>query len=239
MATDPEYVASLVAQLVDGWEERIEYQVKIKRHTLLCQALCVTMSPGKRKHYECTCHDDLEERVSTQWQRSLIDQLQEAVTEPVSIAGGDGASGDKPHSNPPGNQEALDWLYDVKSKASECYSRLHEALYPTHRTRAVSTLTALRTLPDWCAIAADSELYDPVCEVKETLRKLVRSARITLGYETPVSVFEYQCGECGGALIAAADASTDVRCVGTDDAPSCGMKYFRYQWAELLEGEGA
>lgn len=239
MATDPEYVASLVAQLVDGWEERVEYHIKIKRHTLLCQALCVTMPPGKRKHYECTCPDDLEERISTQWQPPLIDQMQEAVTEPVSVAGGGGASGDKPHSNPPGNQEALGWLHDVQRDALGRYEALHGVLYPAHRLRPQHFVNALRTLPDWCAIAADSELYEVVSETKEILRKRVRSARIILGYDTPVSVFEYRCGECGGALIAAADATTDVRCIGTDDAPSCGMKYFRYQWAELLEGEGA
>lgn len=238
--TDAEYIASLAAQLADGWEERIEYHVNIKRHSLLCQTLSLAMPPGKRKHYECDCDEVTESRAQTVQCASLIDQLQEALTEPVSVSGGGGAAGDKPHSNPPGNQEALELLHDVKRDAWDCYGALHYALYPAHELRRPSLVNALRTLPDWSAMAAESELYDLVCSVKETLRKLVRSARIVLGYDTPQRMLaDSVCGECGGALIVASDASTDVRCVGTPEAEPCGTIYRRWQWIELLEGETA
>lgn len=238
--TDAEYVASLVGQLADGWEERIEYQVNIKRHSILCHALTAALTPGRRKHHECECDEMSESRARTVQCASLIEQLQEAVSEPVSATGGGGASGDKPHSNPPGNQEALDLLLKVRYRAFESYAALHRALYPTHRIRQVRVVDALRTLPDWCAIAADGEMYDLVCEVKEALRKLVRTARIVLGYDTAQRMLaDSVCGECGGALIVAADATTDVRCIGTPEAPSCGMVYRRWHWIELLEGETA
>jgi hypothetical protein len=65
----------------------------------------------------------------------------------------------------------------------------------------------------------------------------VRSARITLGYETrQVQLTDSVCGRCGGTLIVAADASTDVRCIGTDDEPACGMVYGRAEWLSLALG---
>lgn len=239
--TDAEFIASLVGQLADGWEERIEYHVNIKRHISLCVIWQSAMTPARRKHYECACPVTTEERAKTVQCASLIDQLQEAVTEPVSGNGGDGASGDKPHSNAPGNQEALGKLQEIKSRAFEWYWRLHGALYPEHQdSRTLTAVSALRTLPDWCAIATDSEMYDLVRDVKEDLRKAVRSARFILGYDVPYKMLaESLCGECGGALIVADDASSDVRCIGTPEAAPCGKKYYRWQWIELLDGEGA
>lgn len=240
MASDAEFVVSLAAQLADGWEERIEYQVNIKRHVMLCQIWRSAMSQARQRHYECACPEHLEARARTVQLPSLIDQLQEAVAEPTSMVGGDGASGDKPHSNPPGNQEALDLLLSIKTDVLVCYGGLHQLLYPTHPERAVSVISALRTLPDWCAMASDSGYEQIVCDVKEVLRKRVRSARIILGYDTRQTMLaDTVCGECGGALIVADDASTDVRCIGTPDAPPCGTKYYRWQWIDLLEGEGA
>ncbi|MFF0183531.1 hypothetical protein [Streptomyces sp. NPDC005244] len=230
-------IASLAAQLADGWEERIEYQVTIRRHVTLCQMWRSAMSPARRKHYECTCPEGVEARARTVQLTSLIDQLQEAIAEPVSMTGGDGASGDKPHSNPPGNQEALDLLMAIKADAARCYSELHQLLFPEYPRRGVNTVTALRTLPDWCAMAGGSEVAG---NVKEALRKHVRTARIVLGYDTRQHMLaDTVCGVCGGALIVADDASTDVRCIGSPDTAPCGTRYYRWQWIDLLEGEGA
>lgn len=230
-------IASLAAQLADGWEERIEYQVTIRRHVALCQIRRSAMSPARRKHYECGCPEGVEARARTVQLSSLIEQLQEAIAEPVSMTGGDGASGDKPHSNPPGNQEALDLLMAIKADAASCFGALRQQLYPAHPQRAVDTVTALRTLPDWCAMAGGAEAAG---NVRETLRKHVRTARIVLGYDTRQSMLaDVVCGDCGGALIVADDASTDVRCIGSPDAAPCGTRYYRWQWIDLLEGEGA
>ncbi|MFJ4828417.1 hypothetical protein ACIP79_00525 [Streptomyces sp. NPDC088747] len=239
--TDAEFIASLVGQLAAGWEERIEYQVPIKRHAKLCSVMQAAMAPARRKHYQCECPEQFEARARTVQLPSLIDQLQEAIAEPVSMHGGDGASGAKPHSNPPGNQEALDLLLSVKSDAYESYLVLRRALYPTHAAQGhPPVVSALRALPDWCAMASEDGHGELVCEVKERLRKRVRSARIVLGYDTPQRMLaDSLCGECGGALIVADDASTDVRCIGTPDAAPCGTRYYRWQWIELLEGEGA
>lgn len=242
--TPAEYVASLVGQLVDGWEERIEYHVNIQTHVTLCQIRRSAMSPAKRKHHQCGCPLHTEARARSSIQSPLMDQLQEAVTEPTVTGGGEGGATDKPHSVAPGNQEALELSLRVSQAAIRHYQQLRAALYPDHAPGIrVSGPNALRQIADWCAMAGDGTVEcgeDLVCEVKEDLRKLVRSARIILGYDSPQRMLESTvCGTCGGALIVADDASTDVRCIGTPDAPSCGTRYYRWQWIDLLEGEGA
>ncbi|MFE0101181.1 hypothetical protein [Streptomyces sp. NPDC059009] len=129
----------------------------------------------------------------------------------------------------------------IKADARKHYDALREVLYPEHGEReGVTVVSVLRALPDWCAMASADGHDDLVYEVKEDLRKRVRSARIILGYDAPQRMLKDSvCGDCGGALIVADDASSDVRCIGTPEAPSCGTKYFRWQWIELLEGEGA
>lgn len=238
--TDAEFIADLVRQLADGWEERIEYQMSITKHVAFCQLARAAMPPARRKHHECECPSHYEARANSMQLTSLVVQLQEAVTEPVSMAGSEGIGAmDKPHSSPPGNGEALACLMDIGDDARRHYKSLREALYPDHAERkGVTVISALRALPDWCAMA--SEYEELVYEIKEDLRKRVRTARIILGYDSPMKMLaSVLCGDCGGALIVADDASTDVRCIGTPEAAPCGTKYMRWDWIKLLEGEGA
>ncbi|AZM51786.1 hypothetical protein DMA15_03640 [Streptomyces sp. WAC 01529] len=238
MASDPEFIADLVRQLVSGWEERIEYQVPVTQHVTLCQIRRSSMPPGRRRHHECECPAAVEARARTLQLPSLIVQLQEAVTEPVSKAGGDGIGAiDRPHSNPPGNGEALALLLTIRADAHDYYDALRAVLYPGHGERkGVTVLSALRAIPDWCAMAGEAGHDDLVYGIKEDLRKRVRTARIILGYDSPMAMLaDVLCGDCGGALIVAGDASTDVRCIGTPEAAPCGTKYFRWDWIKLLE----
>ncbi len=242
--TPAQQVADLVAQLLDGWEEHIEYQVAVRSHGPLCRVWRAAISPARRKHYHCECPEHLEGRAKSAWQSPLMDQLQEAVTEPTATGGGEGGATDKPHSVAPGNQEALDLLLRVSQVAIGHYQRLRTELYPDHRGGFRNTgPNALRQVVDWCAMASDGTVecgYELVCEVKEDLRRLVRTARIILGYDSPQRMLaETVCGDCGGALIVAEDATSDVRCIGTPDTASCGTRYLTWQWIDLLEGEGA
>ena len=41
------------------------------------------------------------------------------------------------------------------------------------------------------------------------------------------------CGNCGGQLVVAADASTSVRCAGDSLNPPCGQEYQHGQWLAL------
>ncbi|MEU6674783.1 hypothetical protein [Streptomyces sp. NPDC046925] len=243
--TPAEHVADLVRQLLDGWEERIEYQVMIQMHAPLCQIGRAAMTPGRRKHYVCVCPQRLEERARSALQPPLVDQLQEAISEPVANGSGSGSGArDKPHSNPPGNGEALELLMKIQATAWLHHGKLRAELYPDHvHAPRITAPAVLRQIADWSAMASDGTLecgYSLVVDVKEDLRKLVKTARIILEYDSPQRMLEETvCGNCSGALIVAEDASSDVRCIGAPDAPGCGQRYFRWDWINLLEGEGA
>jgi hypothetical protein len=81
-----------------------------------------------------------------------------------------------------------------------------------------------------CAVQATGE---PV----KRLRGLRRQARLFLGYDAPLMVIkDTVCGTCGGSLTVARDASTSVRCIGTEDQEPCGTEYPRHTWIALLDG---
>lgn len=74
-------------------------------------------------------------------------------------------------------------------------------------------------------------------EPVKRLRKLRRQARLMLGYDAPLMVIaDTVCGVCGGALTVARDASTSVRCIGTEDEEPCGNEYPQHTWISLLDG---
>ncbi|MFH8405545.1 hypothetical protein ACH4FX_12330 [Streptomyces sp. NPDC018019] len=241
---DAEAIAESAAQLATGCEERVQFTVIVRQHAPQCRLQRAAMTPGRRKHHECDCPGHLEERAETKRFPALIQQLEAAVFEPASAAGDSGGGADKPHSNPPGNQAVLDLLFAVKARTFGYYHQLRNALFPDYRDApATSTANALAQIADWAAMACDGTLEcseELVHDIRTGLGRLVRGARITLGHDAPQRMLaDTVCGECGGALVVADDASSDVRCIGTPEAPPCGTKYFRWQWVDLLEGEGA
>ncbi|MGW7066308.1 hypothetical protein ACWGII_26160 [Streptomyces sp. NPDC054855] len=58
---------------------------------------------------------------------------------------------------------------DVGDSARSHYAALRAALFPDLRKPSGVTMTsALRTLPDWCAMASDSGYGELVYEIKKT-----------------------------------------------------------------------
>jgi hypothetical protein len=56
-----------------------------------------------------------------------------------------------------------------------------------------------------------------------------------LQYDVPaIPLRDTVCGECGGTLVVAVDADSDVRCVGNLEQASCGKIYFKHMWVDLL-----
>lgn len=79
------------------------------------------------------------------------------------------------------------------------------------------------------------DAHDLLHELKRDLQQYVRRARLLLGYDVPMrTIADTVCGECGGVLIVADDASSDVICTGTLAAPSCGRRYDHTEWIHLL-----
>ncbi|MEV1049659.1 hypothetical protein [Streptomyces sp. NPDC049887] len=115
MASDLEYIASLTEQLVSGFPERVEYTLRVKRHTDEC--------PTARPSWaECDCPETAEMRVKTVRHAPLVSQLQAAIALPATGADNGGRSATRVDSPFPGNFEALA-LVDELKRALSSYVR--------------------------------------------------------------------------------------------------------------------
>lgn len=213
--SDQETVATLVAQIVDGWYEKIEYNKPVQVHTEACRRLRMKCPPGRLRHYTCRCMVRLEPRTDRVRQTSLLDQLIGEVSgySPVSM----GSRWGKPGSRPPGTLDMVDMVSDLDEWL--------RTLTPVPRRTIPERARALVTL------AGDGDAEWNRMIIKH-LRRFVRTARIVLRYDVPKAALrDAVCGECKGTLVVAVDAESDVRCI----AEGCGVIYPRYTWMDLLE----
>lgn len=215
--SDQETVAALVGQIVDGWYEKIEYNKPVQVHTDLCRNLRWKCPPARLRHYVCRCMIRLEPRTDRVRQAPLLDQLVGEVSgySPISF----GARWGKPSSRPPGCLDMMDLVDSLNT-----WLRTVEPAWKRgirQRLRHLVTLAGQND-EEWNAM------------IIKHLRRFVRTARIVLQYDVPKRALrDTVCGACGGTLVVATDAESDVRCV----AEGCGTVYRRWQWVDLLETE--
>lgn len=121
MSSDLDYCASLADQLTRGFDERIEYDLRVKTHTEGCLATRPTWA-------ECDCPDTLEKRVKTVRHAPLIAQLQAAVSAwPATGQDNMQRSATRVDSPFPGDFEALALIDELKRSLSS-YVRRARAL---------------------------------------------------------------------------------------------------------------
>lgn len=232
MKSDIERIREMFHLLISGWAERIEYAERITVHGF---DACWDDNDG--------CPQVIEQRAKNYRHPGLIAQLQHATGD-TPQGGGDCERGapNKPASRPPGNMEPLALLDDIKAEATALHEDLragcgHSRNIVAHRRHLVHVL--MNMLP----LLEQLEHHKPamVRDARHTAAKWIRAARLQLGHEVrQTTLRDTVCGECGGALAVAKDASTDVRCVGGPEAPPCGVVYGRGQWLELARsGQGA
>lgn len=204
----PDRLQEVVGQLVDGWNEKIEYRVVIG--------------------------EVAEKRVERRWQPSLIHQLQ-AAQYVVPCKGGDGSGGggaaNKPASKTPGNLEQPDEiLHSIERTALELADQHGLSVAYARRLKSEKMIFILRSLAD---LDLDPDDHD---DAAHRLTRPVRQARLLLGYDSRLVTFEGTvCGGCGGALAMHRDNPTAVRCAGTPAAPPCGTSYPWWTWPEMVQ----
>lgn len=119
---DLDYCAHLADQLTRGFDERIEYDLRIMAHTKDCLA-------GRNGWGECPCPYTLEKRVKTVRHAPLIAQLGAAVSEAPAASGGDSRrSATRVDSPFPGDFEALALLDELKRSLSSYVRRARQIL---------------------------------------------------------------------------------------------------------------
>lgn len=163
----------------------------------------------------------------------LLSQLLQASLIQSSSTGG-GHSTNKPESRLPGNSAATNLLDVIAYEAREHYLSLWTYVHCEHPQHLTTSLPqAMRTIVDMCTYVDDDE-YEGVYEAMRASSTWVRKSRILLGYQaSEITLRDTVCDNCGGNLAVARDASTDVRCTGTEAAVGCGRTYTRADWLTL------
>jgi hypothetical protein len=172
----------------------------------------------ERIEYKVLVNRNIEQRAASVRQRGLIEQLSADLNGyPISSPG---SRSGKAGSRPPATLDLLDLVHAIDVYlVAQCV---------VARTRP----ERLRSLVSTATIRGD-EWTRETCR---DLRRFIKTARIYLGYDVPARPLrDTVCGGCGGTLVVAVDADSDVRCVGTDEVPSCGTIYPKWQWIDLLE----
>lgn len=208
-----------------GWSEHIEYKERITVHTTACR----NSSPGTPV---CECPQILERRARTVRYPSLLGQLQcssAMLTSNIQSTG----STNKPGSRPPGNMACILLIDCINEEARFLYATMHTVYHS--RTPTVAELRTPLPCITELAMKMQDEYPECIREAARETARWVKKARVMLGYQKEDTLIQStECGSCGGRLAVASDASTDVRCVGTDENQSCGHVYKRDQWLSLL-----
>lgn len=161
----------------------------------------------------------------------LIGQLMAQSTTPLPSRSGDAGGGGKPGSRPPMNMVYANAVDTIHEQAEDAWDAIADGAHG--ETTLAGLLATLRqTVVDYA-----DERPEGAETVARAFRRWVHDARVLLGYESrKVTLADTVCGECGGTLAVAIDATSDVMCIGTAAADPCGMIYGRLEWVSLLPG---
>lgn len=206
---DSEAIQQTVTELTSWWSERVEYKVIVSGET--------------------------ETRIKSVRQAALLDQLQRVSLD--GVAPGDKcerSAPNKPASRPPGSMRGLELIDQIGEDARYCYNLLLSHMGREELLHRMSVVNVLRNI---VAALPSVEHTQPsmLREIRGFTDRWRNDARLLLGYERPTKMLaDTVCGECGGALAVAGDASTAVRCTGTPTAQPCGRTYPHSEWLALL-----
>ncbi|MGW6257634.1 hypothetical protein [Streptomyces sp. NPDC055085] len=185
----------------------------------------------ERIEYAVKIGDNIEKRSNIRWFKALIDQLEEEATTSLAYRSG-GGNPNKSSSRPPINVQYSEMVDTIHEQAQLAYDLVerdgHDPSWP------------LRTLLHELKHSVQrNEGSQHANSATRMVSHWVYQARIALGYESRiVRLTDTVCGQCGGTLAVAADASTEVRCIGTFGALPCGTTYPQESWADLLTDTG-
>jgi hypothetical protein len=205
--TDLETIRAGAEQLCNGWSEKIEYSIMVNRQ--------------------------IERRAKTIRHPSLIHDLRRHVGVPRQGEKCERTAPNKPGSRPPGDMSALYLLDEITVEAEYLRTRIRQenGLGDTADTPKIEDL--LTGLVESLAFmeAGHPDLLGFAAALSSGW---VRRARLLLGYDKPrATLRDAVCPDCGGQLAVAADASSDVLCVGDGVNPPCGRVYGQAQWIAL------
>lgn len=172
----------------------------------------------------------------------LLDQLRTQAADPyASKQGGPTNNPNKSVSRPPVNQAMLDLVDSIDEQSARMLAWLRQRVTVVDTPQRANMRGPESKLREIQVMCGSSVLKDAeVAQTLQSLTQMVNRCREMLGHDSRrVMLADMVCHVCGGALSVAQDASTDVECVGTPEAESCGHSYARHEWLTLMRQEGA
>lgn len=121
MSRDLERIQSLTDELTRGFDERVEYDLRVTDHTPEC-------AENNPRWAMCGCPSVAERRVKTVRRAPLIDQLQEAIAEQSTGPDTGGRSSTRVDSGALGNLDALDLIQEIRRELSSAVRRARQIL---------------------------------------------------------------------------------------------------------------
>lgn len=221
-----------VKQLAHGWREKTEYTVPIRYHITTC-----SVSNRIRNGDRCECPTKDEKRTRHIKVDGLLDQLKEYLKS-KDVDRNPQAARQAPRVKKPKTNSDLNGFFTLDEITCDAYATIDRIYEDGGRDRMLATQPiheVIGSLTYQMGQIVDSR-PDLVRDAIKATGKWVNMARRTLNLQVADAMFEgVVCDNCGGALSIAWDNASDVKCIGSPSAPSCGHTYPMGEWMSLYE----
>jgi hypothetical protein len=219
--------------LAEGYEERVEYRVKVAYHRGECKYHGKSTQPKD----DCECPVVDEGRTRLIRRPGLLFQLKE-FQQHKDVDRNPKAARGAPRVKTPKCHPELNGFFALDEITGDVYMTVDRALEEAGRDRSWATESVgivVNNLPGQVAHFVETR-PDVARHLARRSARWVETARRALKITVGDAVFEGTvCGNCGGGLATPWDASGDVRCVGTPTDPPCGETYPMSEWINLYE----
>lgn len=188
MTARTENLATMVAQLLDGWADEVDYAVLAVEHDSACHGRMLAATLGQLRHWECEC-PAAPRRVREMRHRDplLLELTESSFSKPVIAS--DGGSGAKLHPPLPGDLENYDTVIRILESAAWTICA-DWYLDTTPNDGMIRHLECIR-------LEIGARLANERDDAAAVLRPGWQAARLHLGYERrPLRLV---C-ECGGSM---------------------------------------
>lgn len=222
-----------VGQLVYGWREKVEYMVPIRYHD---KGQC-TFATRMKNGDICNCPIKNEKRARHIQVDCLLDQLKE-FAKSKDVDRNPKAARQAPRVKKVKFMPELNGFFTLDEITCDAYMLIDRAYEMADLDRTISSRPLSEVLGGLVIQMGQivEARPDIVRDMVKATGKWVASARRTLNLTVADAMFEgVVCENCGGALSIAWDNSSEVKCIGSPSAASCGHTYPMSEWVALYE----
>lgn len=219
-------------RLTAGYEEKVDYKVKVAYHGATCRYHGRTNQP----RLSCDCRTEEEARVRTIRRPGLLLQLRD-YQKSKDTDRNPKAERAAPRVKTPKSHPELAGFFTLDEITVDVYTTVDRALEQAGRDRGWASDNILAVIGGLASqVGYFVDTHREVAQgILAASYKWVNQAERTLNITVADAQFaDTVCGNCNGGLAIAWDNSGEVRCLGTLTTPPCGATYGPGDWLELF-----